>query len=315
MIYTKDLYSIKVNDLFRNVRKYITASIFLSLILGGTYLIFWLGVMSSEFVLEYGRTIFSPLATFLNPNDSSYQIYLKTGLDLFLAIIPLTFLYYVADKIEADILNKHDIELEKQRQKTVKKAKQEYLSQFDEIKHFSICLSIDYLSKNNSEIQKDKINLMVLSKIKKELSKVQTNAKISLLENVLIITSSDFSKYDLIYDDLLKLLSKIKMIIEAKGDIEMTPSITTDADKTQICQESDEIIKNHFNIQSFNFKNRATASALFVKKYQHINKNKYMGTPMGEYASFEGEKMKSYELNMIFKNLNQTLLKIEKMRA
>ena len=70
MIYTKDLYSIQVNDLFRNVRKYITASIFLSLILGGTYLIFWLGVMSSEFVLEYGRTIFSPLAMFLNPNDS-----------------------------------------------------------------------------------------------------------------------------------------------------------------------------------------------------------------------------------------------------
>ena len=72
-----------------------------------------------------------------------------------------------------------------------------------------------------------------------------------------------------------------------------------------------EDVKNmHREIQSFNFKNRATSTAIFYKKYKHLNKEKYAGVPIGEYAYFDDSKSKTYELNIVCKNLSQKIAAI-----
>ena len=130
----------------------------------------------------------------------------------------------------------------------------------------------------------------------------------TIINDVLIITSEKFSKYDLIYESMLKMLSKIKPVVESKYNLEFIPSMTTDA----FCEdvEMSNIKKQHYEIQSFNFKNRACSTAMFVKKYKHLKHKKYAGIPIGEYAYFDNNNTDTYELNIIHKNLNYTLSKM-----
>ena len=67
------------------------------------------------------------------------------------------------------------------------------------------------------------------------------------------------------------------------------------------------IRKQHFEIQSFNFKNRALSTATFSNKYKHLKHNKYAGIPIGEYAYFTDDKMGTYELNVVYKNLAKAI--------
>ena len=196
----------------------------------------------------------------------------------------------------------------KEQAKQIKEAKKAYensLKQYDIIKCYSICLSVDYSSKSNISLQaKEELNKKVYDKIKNLLLNSSKDITIKG-KDVLIISSENFDNYDCVYSNLLQILAKVKTVVESKHNLKFIPSLTTDAYYNMI--EAESIKRKHFEIQSFNFKNRALTSALFTKKYKHLNHNKYAGIPIGEYAYFDNNKMGTYELNVVFKNLGQTL--------
>ena len=78
--------------------------------------------------------------------------------------------------------------------------------------------------------------------------------------------------------------------------------MTTDAHNTKT--SAIQIEKRHFGIQNCISNNRNCTTEMFAKKYKYLNKRKYAGIPIGEYISNNKE---TYELNIIHKNLSQTL--------
>ena len=170
---------------------------------------------------------------------------------------------------------------------------------------YSVCLSIDYESEKGVSLQnKSKLNTLIFSKIKTNLKLLEPKGLLSL-SDVLIFSSENFSKYDMVYDSILNSLSVFKKNIEKNYKYKMIPSMTTDAYEENF--KIGTIRQNHFEIQSFNFKNRALSSATFAKKYKHLKYNKYAGIPIGEYAYFREGSTGMYELNVIHKNLERQL--------
>ena len=103
---------------------------------------------------------------------------------------------------------------------------------------------------------------------------------------------------------ILLQLSKTKRLIESRYGFKLMPSMTTDAGS----EKNYTAIQNeHFEIQSFNFKNRAIVSGVFSNKYKHLKHKKYAGIPIGEYAYFGGGKTKTFELNVVHKDLTKIL--------
>jgi len=298
-------YTIGVRDKFSQIRKLTTMSVVLMGFMSFGYFFFWLGSISDEIFYEYGRQIFEPLAMLLNLGDTSIGIYLNTSLILLGAIIPILIGQYFMDKMEEALIKSHNIKQEKKRQKEQKEEYKSYMSRFDSIKTYSICLSIDYESeKEISHQSKTLMNKAIYSKIATILNKIEPYSK-TMQNDVLIFTSHNFSNYDYVYDCILNGLSQIKNGIEKKYKYKLIPSITTDAFSSNPIDAN--IRKQHFEIQSFNFKNRALSTATFANKYKHLRHKKYAGIPIGEYAYFGNEKMGTYELNVIHKNLAQTL--------
>ena len=309
MLESFDGYSIRIKSKCKKIKNFLGILILSSFILGIIYMIYWTMISTQEIVYDYTYKFFSPLVLFLFPDAIGFDGYFYSSIALFLASIPLFFGCIVCDKTEDKLLRARQDFLEtKKRKEEIQKAL-EYQKQFDEITQYSICLSIDYLSNSKpvDKILKEKINYVVFEKINKALKKVKCK-KDTYLSNVLIITSNDFNCYDWIYDTLLDELAKAKKVIEEKYDFKFIPSLTTEACKEKI--PVGKIKKHHFEIQSCNFKNRACSNMLFSKKYNHLNKNKYTGTPIGEYAVFENNATNTYELNVIYKNLSDALKRI-----
>lgn len=306
MINTNCAYISDVKYNCSKVKAAITLLIGAAVVASIVYFLYWIAVVSESYVLTYTKDIFEPLALFLSfGGDTSVEMYRHASVMLFASVLPLYGLHYACDKVEERLIDeylKKEEELEKQARV---KAYCKNLKQFDSIKTYSICLSLDYTSKRTLNAStKENLNKIIYSKLKTVLNDLVPSLEISANE-VLIITSSDFTRYDYVYDTTLKVLAKIKKHADAKYDIETIPSLTTDAHVRNIGM--DGIKNNHFQIQSFNFKNRACSTALFAKKYKHINKNKYAGVPIGEYAAFDKDSTKTYELNIVYKNLTQTL--------
>lgn len=306
MINTNNDYIINVKDNCSKAKTIVTLLIGAAVVASIVYFLYWIAVVSESYVLTYTENYFKPLALFLSfGGDTSVEMYRHASVMLFASVLPFYGIYYAIDKIEERIIdeyNKKEEELEKQARV---RAYCKGLKQFDAIKTYSICLSLDYSAKRTlNDSTKATLNKIIFSKIKTVLNNLVPSLDISAKE-VLIISSSDFTRYDYVYDTTLKILAKIKNYADKKYDIETIPSLTTDAHVKNIGM--DGIKNNHFQIQSFNFKNRACSTAMFAKKYKHINKNKYAGVPIGEYASFDSEKTKTYELNIVYKNLTQTL--------
>lgn len=270
------------------------------------YFLYWIAVISESYVLTYTEQYFRPLALLLSfGGDTSVDMYRHASNMLFASLLPLYLAYYGCDKLQdrlIDEFNKKEEALEKQARV---KAYCNSLKQYDVIKSYSICLSLDYSAKRTlSESNKEVLNKIIFNKIKTVLNELVPALEIATGE-VLIISSSDFIRFDYVYETTLKILAKIKKYADTKYDIETIPSLTTDAHIRNIGAEG--IKNNHFQIQSFNFKNRALTTAMFAKKYKHINKNKYAGVPIGEYAAMDSNETKTYELNILSKNLTQTL--------
>ena len=304
-------------DVFR-AKKMICASrtimnflVLSAIFVGFWYLVFWLGVISDEAAMHSARAVFDPIAHFFYPNIDDLIIYRNTGFCLFCSIIPWVVFNCILDRFEQVVLNIQRLIEEDEMRKLNELTMKEQMVQYDVIKNYSICLSLDYDSNTGVSAQNRQfLNKMVFDKISnafKNQTKYLGSTKIST-SDVLIVTSSDFSKYDLIYDTMQS-LAKIKKDLEAKNNLKLIPSITTDA----FCNDDiklNEVRKSHFEIQSFNFKNRSMSSAMFAKKYRHLNQKKYIGIPIGEYAYFKNNKTDTYELNVVQKNLTVALSKM-----
>jgi len=299
-------YTLDVKDKFAKFQKTTSMLMVLMAIASLGYFVFYLGSISDEMFFEYGRPFFEPLAKLLNFGATDTQIYLNTCIMLIFGIIPTFFVQILFNKTEESMLKEHAIKEEKRRLKEQKEAVELYNSRFDSIQTYSICLSIDYEGEKKIATQgKAKLNNTIYTRLATSLNKLEPSAKITQ-NDVFIFTSSIFEKYDLIYDTILNILSQIKGNIEKKFNFKLIPSITTDAFSFN---KEANIRKQHFEIQSFNFKNRALTTASFAKKYKHLKHDKYAGIPIGEYAYFGNEKMGTYELNIIHKNLDKTLSK------
>lgn len=299
-----DSYDLKVRDNFATIQKFTSIAMILMAIMSLGYFVFWLGAISDEIFFEYGRPYFEPLAKLLNLGSEDTGIYLNTCLYLLVAMLPTFFIQILFDKMQEALLQSNTLKQEKKRQKEQKEEYENYMSRFDYIKTYSICLSIDYEGKKQVGLQnKQSLNKAIYTNLAASLYKLEPTAKITQ-NDVFIFTSSIFAKYDLIYDTILNSLSHFKNVLEKKYSFKLIPSITTDAFSNNL---ETNIRKQHYEIQSFNFKNRALTTATFANKYKHLKHEKYAGIPIGEYAYFGNDKMGTYELNIINKNLDKTL--------
>lgn len=304
---TYNLYEPKVRETFGQIRNFINYFMLFLCLASFAYLLFWTGAVNDDYILEAGAKIFNPLASVFFGEEITVATYQNVSVILFCAIFPTIFVQYLCNKIEEHLILNHK-KVEKMNEE-IKQRKEiiKFQSRYDGIRMYSICLSVDYKGKENiSNESKQKLNSVVFAKIKNQLKVIEPKSFVSF-SDVLIFSSDNFSNYDMVYDLILKMLANSKGEIEKKYNLILTPSITTDA-----YQESfklNDIRKNHFEIQSFNFKNRSLSSATFAKKYKHLKQNKYAGVPIGEYAYFEDNSSKTYELNVIHKNLELQLNK------
>ncbi len=291
-----------VKNWFKSARGFVGMVLMGFAIVGLLYLFYWVCLMSDDFIYEYTGSIFSPLASLLFPNDNTYDIYKNTGILALVIIAPLSTLYWVCDKLEDTILNIFRKINEMDEASQTKKAMLEGLRQYEEIKSYSICISIDIESKKT--LNKASIQELVYKSIKLNILKICPLLKVAS-DSVLIIKSDDFIKYDSVYEEILKSLAKSKTLLEKKYNLEIIPSITTDAYKQEASNV--DIKRHHFDIMGFNFKNRSCTSALFAKKYKYLQREKYAGVPVGDFSHFEKGGSETYELNIVYKNLSRAL--------
>lgn len=298
-------YNVELQEKFKNLQSFVNSIGIISGIIGFLYLLFWVGAVNDNFILQQGKAIFDPIANLIFANDTSVDVYKNTGFALIAAMIPIPLINCILEKIKDDLIKQNNLKSEKAYHKKQIEAEMKYATRFDGIRMYSICLSLDYESNTGIKNEnKTKLNNVIYSKIKTTLKLLEPQAFISL-SDVLIFSSDNFKNYDNIYDTILKELSSIKQSVEKKYNYKLIPSMTTDAYDSNF--KLNNIRQHHFEIQSFNFKNRAVSSATFANKYKHLKRNKYAGVPIGEYAYFRDGSTETYELNVIHKNLNRTL--------
>ena len=208
-------YETGLEENVQKVKKALNVFALISTIIGFGYLVFWSGAINDSYFMELGEGIFKPIANMLYPFDNSVDVYRNTGFTLIFAIIPVIIINSILDSIK-NMLIKNDIKKENALiEKERKEAKENYMARFDGIRMYSICLSLDYESKKEiSEENKLKLHKSIFSKIKTTLKLVDTESFISQ-SDVLIFSSSNFKKYDQVYDKLLSILPEYqKMLTE-----------------------------------------------------------------------------------------------------
>ena len=193
------------------------------------------------------------------------------------------FFCYFYNKIQALIKTNKRKKLYEQMQANKQKVYLNNLKEYSAINNFAICLSIDYKTKRKiTPENKTVMNKVIFAKITDSMKSIIPKLEIKNLSDMLIIACADFNLYDKIYDCLLKILSKIKHEVDERYCVYLIPSITTDA--YTVRPDTETIKANHNNIKHCNFVNKACTTKTFSKKYGYLNHNKYMGTPLGEYA-------------------------------
>ncbi len=301
-----DSFVLEVKDKTKIVKKIVGYSIIACIAFGIVYLVFWVAVMTDNAFINNGGKLFYPIAHIFYPNDMSFKVFQKTGIMFFKLIIPLFLVHYLMDKIEDKAVEQYGKIIEKRRREELRKQKEEEEAQQNpqDISEYSICFSIDYEGNISGEVE-EKLDNIIFTKTKEIFANELSDVHMFIRKKTLIIRSSDFTKFDFLFNSLLKILSKIKNTFDSKYDFEFTPSITIDA--MQPSKRNETIEKEHFEIQTFNFKNRALSTIIFAKKYKFMQNEKYIGIPIGEYAYFDKKSEKKYELNVIFKNLKEVL--------
>lgn len=298
-------YLLDVKEKAQTAKLIIDATLIGLAVLSGIYFVYWVAVMTDPMIYDLGKWLFEPFAKFLTPTDTSMYIFRTASFKLFGLIIPTLLLYYMVDKYEQRAHEKYNAQLEEQQKQMLLYAKFQKMHKYDAIKEYSICLSLDY--SDNSK--KESLNGMVFAEVKDTMSKKIPYVNVNIVSSdTMVMRSKEFDKYDYTYDVLLKVLACAKKMLSMNYNIEMTPSITTDA--FMAGKHNKDIEQHHFEIQSFNLKNKALCTAEFSKKYQNMKFNKYAGVPIGEYAYFDKQEENTYELNVVNKNLVNTLEKM-----
>ena len=297
-----------IREGFQKVYKITNILVVLLSILSIVYFLFWIGVTNDSYCLELGKSVFEPLAKFLNNGAEDIGIYLSTSKVCIFSALSILAIRIILSGEEKksleDYLQKEEALRIKEKLDILKTCTNTY----DSTKAYSICLSIDYESENFvSPERKAKLNSLINEKIAKSLFLIEPKSYISA-KKVLVFAASNFMNYDKIYDAILKELSLAKKVMKSKYDIKIIPSITTDAFTTSY--SISEIKKQHFEIKTFNFKNRSLTTSAFSDKYKYLKQNKYAGIPIGEYVYFGNKKTGTYELNIVHKNLEKTLSQI-----
>lgn len=298
MIETNSPFIIRIKKIAKELKAFIMLLILICVVISLTYFLYYIAVKSDDYIIELTGKYLTPMAQFLNPDETSYIIYRNTSIYFLCFIIPLAALSYVVDVIEGALFNIHKKIMTLKENAQTKKEYKESLKEYIDIKDYSICISLECEQKKQLENQMKK---SLAAQIKKTMPELKVDS-----DKTIVITSSDFEKYDENFDYILKILSGFKKQTLKKYELELVFSITTDA-HLEGTLNIEEIQDNHFKILNFNFKNRACCSALFSKKYKFLDKEKYSGIPVGLFDSATQENKKYYELNIVFKNLNQTL--------
>lgn len=296
-----------------NIKKYIVLAIFAICILSFLHLLYYTFLKIDDTLFRYSGVLFSHIVTAFNLDYKDYTSYLITSGYLFAINIPLVVVHSAFVSLESWLIKKNENYLKDIAKKEIKKAKKDIQKEFDIIKKYSICLSFDYENEKITEKTKKELNRKLYTQIKQYLTDniVNGKEKINLdinYNDVLIVTSKDFTKYDYVYAYILKILSYFKMNIKNKYKLDLVPSLTTDAHIIDFPLAKME--KRHKQLKALNFKNRATSTETFSRKYKYLKQNRYAGIPIGLYTyenSFEKED--SFDLNIIYKNLGYTLTK------
>lgn len=293
-----------IREFFNNSRKIMNVSIILMAVISVVYFIYWAMAESSDVVLQYTGQYMTPFAKFLFPNSPDNLMFRDTSFLFMGLILPVFLLYYAFDNLEDVLIKATYHSQDKKAEKAIKQEAQAKLQSYDIIDKYSICLSLEYETKSAvSEQIKTMLNKAIYSKLKKALIATGCNITTSNSDTMIII-SADFNSYDIVYSEVIASLAKIKKLVESAYNVTIIPSLTTDAFDGVLALS--EIKKRHKKIQSMVLTNRACSTAAFQKKYKHLKRNRYSGIPV-EYISSEKNSNESYELNIIYKDLTNTL--------
>ena len=258
-------------------------------------------------ILEQTEPVFRPIADYFHSEIQGLDIYKETALTFIKFLVPLYVVYFITEFIQNTILKMHNKSEEIKSQNLKKIEKREYLQQFEKIKYYSIAVSFDYSKGSGSEIPLKAINQLnnvIYEKLNTSIGshKLRTSTK-----GIFTVVSQDFMHYDSVYENLLKTVARIRNLISEKYNIEVIPTITTDAhNETPL---HDNIVKSHFAVKGCNLKNKAMNTSLFCKKYNFLGFSKFIGTSIGVYNNNEpmtiGE-VETYDLNIVIKNLAES---------
>lgn len=307
MLYGENTNVLCTKKKARKTRETLSFIVLGLLILSIAYFAYWVVAMSDRVVLEYTEQYFAPLANLLVPNVDTIDIYRQTGVRLFLACIPCSLLFGIIDFFESIAIKFHFGTEEQQIKRAQQKEYDAWNKQYDKLTQYSICLSLDYESQKKLSFEaRQTLTKIAFNKIRADLKAKHRDITI-YTGKALVITSKNFAGYDSVYSNLLRCLAEIKRKYETAYKLNFIPSTTTEAFDSK---EGSKIEENHFKIQSCNFKNRACATNDFAKKYTHLRHEKYAGIPIGDFVIFENNVPKTYELNIIYKNLSDSLTKI-----
>ena len=189
--------------------------------------------------------------------------------------------FYLYNKIKEYFKTKKNKMLLKEAQERKRNLYLKSIQKYDAIKNYSICLSIDYKTKRNfSKEDKKVVNKVIFLKMQELLKRKFVGVEIYVVDDVLISVSSDFYAYDNIYDEIIRMLSKIKSEVDERYCVYMIPSITIDA--YRMIPSMQDIRTDHDNIKHCSLNNMVCSTKIFGEKYKSLNKNKYLGNPIGE---------------------------------
>ena len=93
-------YNVELQEKFKNLQSFITSIGIILGILGFFYLLFWIGAVNDDFILQQGKVIFDPLASLFFASDTSVDVYKNTGLALICAMLPIPIVNCILDKIK-----------------------------------------------------------------------------------------------------------------------------------------------------------------------------------------------------------------------
>lgn len=306
MFKVNDYFTIEVKNYSRNIRNLLSIIAGISILIGGFYCLYWGLALNDDILIQYSGEYTKGLVGLFFEDNTSIENYLYTGYYMLFMSVPCYILIYLVEKAERTLLNIHKYTVKKENQKLKNEQIENELMEFTTIKNYSICLSIDYPSLNT--LKQVELNKYFYNRISENIKKLFPTCKIKI-GKAMIFTSGNFYNYDILYSNLLKELSKVEKVL-SKKKIEIIPTITTDAYRTEINPQ--QAIENHYEIIKCNLQNRATSTKLFSQKYNFLKQTKYAGIPIGLYSSFDGKVEHEYDLNIINKNLNYAVKELSK---